>query len=114
MPQSVALFAVHPRREVPFVLSTDRHFTQGAVELNDAAWDASTNTLRGISKGPASSAHNVTVYVPPEYSWNTPHPEYAQDFEGYSVHQPDPHTLCVRPRFDQSNSARWQITFQHA
>jgi len=114
MPQSVALLAVHPRREVPFVLSTDRHFTQGAVELNDAVWDASTNTLRGISKGPASSAHNVTVYVPPAYSWNAAHPEYPQDFEGYSVHQPDPHTLCVRPRFDQSNSASWQITFQHA
>lgn len=113
MPQSVALFAVHPQREVPFVLSTDRHFTQGAVELTDSTWDASTNTLRGISKGPTSSAHNVTVYVPPEYRWNTARLEYAQDFEGYSVHQPDPHLLCVRPRFDASETARWQINFRH-
>ena len=113
MPQSVALLAVHPRKEIPFVLSTDRHFTQGAVELTDAAWDASTNTLRGTSTGPAGSAHNVTVYVPPAYRWNTPHPEYVQELGAYSIRQAGANILCVRPQFAASNTTGWQINFTH-
>jgi hypothetical protein len=112
MPQSVALLTVHPRGEVPFVLSTDYHFTQGAVELTDAVWDASSDTLSGISTGPTGSAHNVTVYVPPAYSWNTPRPEYTQDLGGYSLRQAAPSILCVRPQFGTSNTAKWQINFK--
>ncbi|MBS1804244.1 MAG: alpha-galactosidase [Acidobacteria bacterium] len=114
MPQSVALFAVHPRKEVPFVLSTDRHFTQGAVELAEAKWDASKNTLIGTSKGPTGSAHRMTVYIPAAYRWNTTHPGYVEDLGNYSVRQTAPDLLCVRPRFDTSQTVSWQINFQRA
>jgi alpha-galactosidase len=63
-PQSVALFSVHPHTEIPRVISTDRHFTQGAVELEDVRWDPLSNTVSGTSRGPSGTAHNISVYVP--------------------------------------------------
>ncbi len=44
--RSVRLFAVHKRQDVPQFLSSDRHLTQGAVDLEDLAWDAETNALK--------------------------------------------------------------------
>ena len=36
-PSSVSLLAIHEKRGVPQVLSTDRHYTQGALELEERA-----------------------------------------------------------------------------
>ncbi len=42
---AVRLLAVHKRQSVPQFLSSDRHITQGAVDLRGAAWDAEKNAL---------------------------------------------------------------------
>ncbi len=42
---AVRLLAVHKRQGVPQFLSSDRHITQGAVDLRGAAWDAEKNAL---------------------------------------------------------------------
>jgi hypothetical protein len=43
----VRLLAVHRAQSVPHFLSSDRHITQGAVELTRLAWDAPSKTLAG-------------------------------------------------------------------
>ena len=73
--QSVALLSVHPQTEIPRVISTDRHFTQGAVELEETSWDPSSNTLSGASRGPSGTAHNVSIYVPSQFRWDNDLPE---------------------------------------
>ena len=42
---AVRLLAVHKRQSVPQFLSSDRHITQGAVDLRGAAWNAEKNAL---------------------------------------------------------------------
>ena len=110
-PESVALLSVHPQGEVPFVLSTDRHFTQGALELLDLVWDVSSNTLSGVSTGPVGSAHEVTVYVPSPYKWDNAHPAYFLEADGYSLHQTVPNLLRLRSRFDTDSTRKWKVKF---
>lgn len=82
---SVALVALRQDRRVPQVVSTDRHFTQGGVELRALAWNADTNTLSGTSLGGSATAHNVIVHVPPGFALAHDSPELPHDFSGYSV-----------------------------
>src|SRR5262249_50783184 len=44
-PSSVNLIAVHEKRGVPQLLGTDRHFTQGGLELENVRWDRSQRIL---------------------------------------------------------------------
>ena len=42
--RSVKLYAIRPAARHPQFVGDDRHITQGAVELNDLAWDAAAKT----------------------------------------------------------------------
>ena len=42
-PASVRLLAIRAQHGVPQVISTDRHYTQGAMELAQVQWDATTD-----------------------------------------------------------------------
>jgi hypothetical protein len=113
-PESVMLLSIHQQTAVPCVISTDRHFTQGAVELADVRWDASSTILSGVSLGPISSAHSVTIYVPGQYSWKGVRPDYFQESGGYSVRPASANLLIVRVRFDAGTATKWQVSFKKA
>lgn len=55
----VRLLAVHRAQAVPQFLSSDRHVTQGGVELTGLAWDGARNVLTGAVK--AVKDHPVTL-----------------------------------------------------
>jgi alpha-galactosidase len=110
-PESVALLSVHPQTGIPRVVSTDRHFTQGAVELDNVSWDSVSNTLSGVSLGPPATAHNITIYVPREYRWESDLPEYFQESGQYSLKQAGSNILRVRARFDTGTVTKWQVKF---
>jgi hypothetical protein len=110
-PQSVALLSVHPRTAVPRAISTDRHFTQGAVELSRVSWDETSNTLRGTSLGPRGTAHDVSIYVPHGFRWASSRPEYFEEHGAYSVQPIGANILRVRARFDGDASTDWEVKF---
>ncbi len=58
------VLAVQRRPAHPWVISTDLHVTQGAVELEDVAWDARANRLSGRCVRPAGEQGHVMIYVP--------------------------------------------------
>lgn len=64
---SVCLLALRPRTGAPQVVGTDRHFTQGAVELADVSWDEKRNELTGTAIGAPDMEWNLAVYVPDGY-----------------------------------------------
>lgn len=112
---SVALVALRRDRGVPQVLSTDRHFTQGGIELGDVQWDGAANTLAGISKGGAGTAHNVFVHVPPGFSLVLDQPELPKDFEGHSVTlQPDGLVRIHVVFSESSGQVGWRLPFRRA
>jgi hypothetical protein len=110
-PESVALLSVHPIAGVPRVMSTDRHFTQGAVELKNVNWNTSSNMLSGTSVGAAGTAHNISIYVPREYRWDSDLPEYFHESGQYSLKQTNSRILRVRARFDAGTVTPWQVQF---
>jgi hypothetical protein len=108
-PASVVLLALHEKRNIPQVVSTDRHVLQGAVELEAVTWNAGARTLDGISLGPLGTAHNVAVYVPEPHRWVQGGPFLFRDFPGFTVKMMDDHLLRIRVRFDQATRVPWSI-----
>jgi hypothetical protein len=110
-PASVVLLALHEMRDLPQVISTDRHVLQGAVELENVRWDTGARTLEGVSLGPAGTAHNVAVYVPEPHPWVQGGPFLFHDFPGFTLKMMDDHILRVRVRFEQTTRVEWRIRF---
>jgi hypothetical protein len=108
-PTGVLLLALHEKRNVPQVLSTDRHVLQGAVELEQVTWRPEIQTLSGVSLGPLGTAHNVAVYIPDAHPWVQGGPFLFHDFNGYTVKMMDNHMLRIRVRFDEAIRVPWQV-----
>jgi hypothetical protein len=110
---SVSLIAVRRDRGVPQVLSTDRHFTQGGIELGDVQWNGAANNLAGISLGGAGTAHNVYVHVPPGFALAHEQPELPHDFDGYTVTlQPDGLVRIHVAFADRNTRVSWVLKFR--
>ena len=102
---------LHQLRGAPQVISTDRHFTQGGVELESVQWDPGTNTLSGVSLGPLATAHNVTIYIPGGYRWAEPLYGYFKEFPNYSLKLMEPLILRVHVRFNKGERVPWEVKF---
>jgi hypothetical protein len=108
-PGSVRLFALHEKTGRPQFISTDRHISQGAVEIEDMNWDESTKTLSGISTGPLHTSHNVFVYVPGEHPFTWGGYVLFRDYDSYSLKLVDKYMIRVHVRFEKSNKVQWKI-----
>ncbi len=65
------ILAIHPAKDHPQILSTNRHVTQGAVELKRTKWDSKKNILSGTSEIVANDNYIITVHVPQNYAFIT-------------------------------------------
>ncbi len=64
-PTSGRSLAVHRLAAVPRFISSDRHLTQGAAEIDELAWDAAALRLTGrFLNGVAGRTYHLTCYVP--------------------------------------------------
>lgn len=59
------VYAIRPSLGRPQVLSTNRHISQGAYELEDVAWDGTI--LSGKMNLPAGHEFSIFIYSPNEY-----------------------------------------------
>jgi hypothetical protein len=64
----VAVLRVTPMQPHPFVVGTDLHLAQGAVELQKVRWDAKTLTLAGEATRPPGTAGHLYIHVPVGYT----------------------------------------------
>ena len=60
-PMQALIYAVREVRNHPQVLSTDRHFMQGLLELSGIEWDADQSTLSGSVKAIANMPLTITI-----------------------------------------------------
>ncbi|NQU20117.1 MAG: alpha-galactosidase [Candidatus Nealsonbacteria bacterium] len=58
------VFAIREAREHPWIVSTTRHISQGAVSLSDVKWEANAGTLSGTSAVVVGDPYVLTVYLP--------------------------------------------------
>ena len=111
LPESVTLLSIHEKKDMPQVISTDRHVLQGAVEITDIHWDENTKMLNGISSGSANTAYNVFVYMPEGVSWRQDSRSLYKDFDYYSIKPVEDQLLKVHLRFGEEKSIKWVIAF---
>ncbi len=108
-PGSVTLLALHAATGAPQLLSTSRHVTQGAIEIEELQWNASERSLSGISAGPRQSAHDVFVHVPGDHPWTWEKPVRLRDHAGYSLKLVDANIVRVHVRFENERRVPWKI-----
>jgi|GEM_PF-2040629 len=63
-PRSSNILSIHEMEERPFILSTSRHITQGAVDIANVQWDAGKKTLSVSSDRLLKGDYAVTLFVP--------------------------------------------------
>ena len=108
-PASVLLLALHEKKNIPQVISTSRHVLQGAIELENVAWNAEAKLLEGVSLGPEQTTHNISVYIPEAHPWFQGGPFLFHDYPGYTVKMMDDHILRIRVRFDKTSRIAWKV-----
>ena len=70
-PRSVRLVALQPQMDHPQFLSSDRHVTQGAVELNDLKWNAAAQTYTLDVKAIGGFSFTYFVRVPDGFNFKS-------------------------------------------
>ncbi len=65
--QSCLLLGIREKQRHPQILSTNRHITQGGVDLVDVQWDKKSNTLSGESHVIGEDDYVVSLHVPTGY-----------------------------------------------
>jgi hypothetical protein len=67
-PASSALLVWHRLEDRPQFIGTNRHITQGAVDVDVVRWDARTRTLSGTSRVVGGDEYRLRIAVPPGWS----------------------------------------------
>ena len=110
-PGSVSLLSLHERSGNPQWISTDRHVTQGAVEIENISWNAATRTLSGVSLGPLNTSHSVFVYLPEPHPWTWGGYVLVRDYDAYSLRLVEESIIRVHVRFEKSDRVQWEIKY---
>ncbi len=109
---SVTLLSIHEKTGHPQVLGTNRHVKQGAVEIESASFDVTSNIFSAISSGPSTSQHSVFVYVPENYFWQPDGGRIYELHEGYTIRQYSENVVRVDLNFGKAQKINWQISFR--
>lgn len=64
-PTASRILAVHEKKEQPFVVSTGRHITQGAIDLVSSEWNSKKRVLLATSREILDGKYSATVWIPP-------------------------------------------------
>jgi len=100
-------FVIREAREHPWIISTTRHISQGAVSLSDIKWDTGAKTLSGKSAVVAGDPYVLTVHVPPGFRLA----EAVVEGEKVEVvNQEDAAAIRVVP--SATKTVSWEIKFQ--
>ncbi len=66
-PRTTKLLCLREEQEVPQLLSTDIHYTQGSVEILSAGWDSHSQSYLIICQPTRQSAGTFFIHVPEDY-----------------------------------------------
>jgi len=64
MAKEVRIYSIHQKLDHPQVISTNRHISQGGVDLSGVQWDPRTSTLTGRSAVVKDDPYTLTIFVP--------------------------------------------------
>ncbi len=105
---SIASMAIRAKVDRPQLLSTNRHISQGCVDIEQLYWE--NNTLTGRSLMIADDEYSMTIYVPEGYNLQLASLDGSRQWktrmEGRLLR------LSYRPQ--QTGTVGWQLKFEKA
>jgi len=101
------VLAVHPAKGVPQLVSTNRHVTQGGVDLEQIEWDAETCTLIGTSRLVAHDEYVATIYVPRDFEFLSA----EADIGNVRTRHDTPTTVRLTLQSAATKPVRWRLKF---
>lgn len=102
-PRSCNVLSVRERLGRPQLVGTNRHLTQGAIELKDVKWNAASRQLSGTALGAPGMDYDLFIFVPENY-----HTNLAEQV----MPVPGSRNLArVKIRFPKANSEDWLVSF---
>jgi hypothetical protein len=104
------LIAIHPFKNRPQLLSSDRHITQGAIDIDEMNWNEKKLTLEGVSNIVGDNEYIMDFHLPPRYELS----EFKAD--AAVAETTDLSRLILRIKlFDKKSKAvRWRISFKRS
>lgn len=69
-PHASQILSVHPLLDRPFLLSTNRHVTQGIIDVESEQWDEKTLTLSGVSQVVGNDPYELRIVIPDTLKWH--------------------------------------------
>ena len=101
-PCSCRVLSVWPRTDHPRFIGTNRHLTQGAVDVEAVEWDAKALKIRGRSKVVGGDTYRIYMHVPEGYR-----------AAGGGVEQYGEMAVLTL-RQEQNKTVRWEAAFQRS
>jgi hypothetical protein len=113
-PASCKVIAIHEKLSHPQVLSTNRHLTQGAIDLENVSWNEKTQTLNGESSLVRNDDYELVVTLPENMSFLK---AVAKDKDvDCSAYLGDPdvdryNTVRVHLKSPENKKVKWAVVF---
>ena len=108
--RSNMLLTIHPALGRPQFLSTDRHITQGGVELDNVAWDETAKALSGVVCLVGSYPTELVFNVPKGYELVKATADGVEQVKS-GVNAADG-TLCLTLKHQTSGPVKWRLEFK--
>ncbi|MFC1724130.1 alpha-galactosidase [candidate division KSB1 bacterium] len=106
-PNSCKVLSIKRKLDIPQIVSTSRHITQGAVDLKRVSWNSEVMVLNAESENLViSDDYSVTVYIPEGLSFV----KCQSEFE-HEVFQIDENTIQITFKVTK-NSFEWSLLFE--
>jgi hypothetical protein len=102
------VLSFRPRRDRPQLLSTNRHLTQGGIDLKELRWDENHCELRGKSELVAEDDYSVTLHVPRNYKFL----EMKADCDEFRPDTRPPHLVRLWFKNKRDKTITWRATFE--
>lgn len=106
-PTSCRVLGLRRHQPRPQLLSTDRHVTQGAVDVIDCRWSAAARTLRGISQVPRGE-YRLFLHMPD--GWNIGEVTTDPSMKP-AVEMTDANVCAILLRPRRKGGVRWSVRF---
>jgi len=105
-PSSCRVIALHVKQSMPQIISTDRHITQGGIDLEDVAWVPKESTLQGLSTNLAGVSYTLTLYHTPGYKFAV-----CQSAVPCTSWQVSPSIYKFRFKINNQPELHWRVKF---
>lgn len=109
-PRAVRLLALHPKKGTPQFLSSDRHLTQGGVDLTALDWDEKAKRLSGKVRLVANHPTTLRFAVPDGFTWSKT--ETVGNVKEKTASESEGGVLALTLTADESGEAGFALDFQ--